>query len=392
MSDTPEIELRDANENPWYVLATVFGEQEVGEADKVLALKNRSVWNAWALSHMDDAEKQVFFDELPTNFDQTLVRDVVKVDNWKEEIERAFRDRLGGDDDAPNIPDPTAEIPLDHSIYERPLDVSGFIFSGEVYFLNAKFESGFTAQWCAFRSDCFLSQIEIPYNLLTDHSLFQSSCDLVGAQCSTLLARQTIFQSLPPVVSQATAFDDVQLTADEAYWPKFTRETVKENSKGSFVALRKMMADLHDTDMEHFFYRQEMRCVIVEEKKLLRRLPYQAFRLFSDFGHSIARPATWLGLIWFWMTSIYFAAFTWGKNPTELAADTYIEHAKLYLFSAAHSASNIVAFLGFRGLYLEDEIDKMSGWVHLLSAGQTIASFILLFLLALALRNRFRLS
>ncbi len=38
------------------------------------------------------------------------------------------------------------------------------------------------------------------------------------------------------------------------------------------------------------------------------------------------------------------------------------------------------------------EIDKMAGWVQVFSAGQTMASFALLFFLALALRNRFRLT
>ena len=41
-------ELRDANMNPWYVLMTLYGEQEGERVDKELQAKNRAVWNAWS--------------------------------------------------------------------------------------------------------------------------------------------------------------------------------------------------------------------------------------------------------------------------------------------------------------------------------------------------------
>jgi len=50
MTDAPETPegLRPANENPWYILMTLYGEQEGEEIDWELHEKNRRAWNAWA--------------------------------------------------------------------------------------------------------------------------------------------------------------------------------------------------------------------------------------------------------------------------------------------------------------------------------------------------------
>ena len=45
---TDEIERRPAATNPWYVLATVAGEQREEEWDDDLHAKNRRYWNGWA--------------------------------------------------------------------------------------------------------------------------------------------------------------------------------------------------------------------------------------------------------------------------------------------------------------------------------------------------------
>ncbi|MEP5376638.1 MAG: hypothetical protein ABJQ14_12755, partial [Hyphomicrobiales bacterium] len=46
-------DLKPANENPWYVLATLYGEQDGEEIDWELHEKNRRAWNAWAGSALN---------------------------------------------------------------------------------------------------------------------------------------------------------------------------------------------------------------------------------------------------------------------------------------------------------------------------------------------------
>ncbi len=67
MSEEEKAPLKPANENPWYCLATVYGEQEE-KGDENLAKQNRVAWNRWmavALSQEQRAELlKRGFDEL----------------------------------------------------------------------------------------------------------------------------------------------------------------------------------------------------------------------------------------------------------------------------------------------------------------------------------------
>jgi hypothetical protein len=47
MTDTENGRRRLANDNPWYCLATLHGEQPFGQWDKELAEKNCLTWNRW---------------------------------------------------------------------------------------------------------------------------------------------------------------------------------------------------------------------------------------------------------------------------------------------------------------------------------------------------------
>jgi Pentapeptide repeats (9 copies) len=49
--------LKPANENPWYVLMTLYGEQDGEEIDWELHEKNRAAWNAWACQGMSEEER-----------------------------------------------------------------------------------------------------------------------------------------------------------------------------------------------------------------------------------------------------------------------------------------------------------------------------------------------
>jgi len=61
MSDAEDSELRPANDNPWYRLATWYGEQMKGANcwtwDKELAAKNRMAWNRWMARVLSDEQR-----------------------------------------------------------------------------------------------------------------------------------------------------------------------------------------------------------------------------------------------------------------------------------------------------------------------------------------------
>ena len=47
MDDSEKTKLTPANDNPWYWLATAYGEQTGASSDQNLADKNRAAWNRW---------------------------------------------------------------------------------------------------------------------------------------------------------------------------------------------------------------------------------------------------------------------------------------------------------------------------------------------------------
>jgi len=47
MSDKETATLKQANDNPWYCLATLYGEQPIDSYDHELAEKNRLAWGQW---------------------------------------------------------------------------------------------------------------------------------------------------------------------------------------------------------------------------------------------------------------------------------------------------------------------------------------------------------
>ena len=68
MSETKK--RRRASENPFYILATIYGEHTV-EIDFDLNEQNRGVWNAWACQGLSQAEK----DELKKAYLGLIIQD-----------------------------------------------------------------------------------------------------------------------------------------------------------------------------------------------------------------------------------------------------------------------------------------------------------------------------
>jgi hypothetical protein len=61
MTDDAKPQLQPANENHWYCLATVYGEQAERDnrhlLDENLAKKNRVAWNRWMAAALSDKQR-----------------------------------------------------------------------------------------------------------------------------------------------------------------------------------------------------------------------------------------------------------------------------------------------------------------------------------------------
>ena len=79
-------------QNPWYVLATIAGEQSGEGFDKELELKNRAYWNAWAGQHLSAEDKA----EIKNAIGKSLFEGTPEWSEVEAEVTEAFTKRLTG--------------------------------------------------------------------------------------------------------------------------------------------------------------------------------------------------------------------------------------------------------------------------------------------------------
>ena len=60
----PRPTLKPAAENPWYVLATIYGEQYGETFDRDLHARNRRIWNGWYAGVLPQAQMEDFAKKL----------------------------------------------------------------------------------------------------------------------------------------------------------------------------------------------------------------------------------------------------------------------------------------------------------------------------------------
>ena len=120
---------RKASENPYYILATIYGTHANG-VDHDTHEKNRYLWNAWACQGLTDTEKDALLKAKPD----------LTIPDWTEALEKtaqdAFNKRL------PNvaIPEPSKGIDFSNTHFEETVYFgNGFIFTKATYFGSAIF-------------------------------------------------------------------------------------------------------------------------------------------------------------------------------------------------------------------------------------------------------------
>ncbi|MGR3623562.1 pentapeptide repeat-containing protein [Pseudophaeobacter sp.] len=216
--------------------------------------------------------------------------------------------------------------------------------------------------------------------------------------------RNACFITQYPMFYGTLLHDKTTFTAKESHWPDEAHLKVKSETTGQtlaekllrenqkFLAAKEACATIRHAlakqglpEEEHFFFRREMHFA-GKVGSIWQRLPYLLFGMFSDYGHSIARPTLWLAGLW----AFGFVAF-WGylAGCCVPAPSGVIENP---MGSAmALSFSNLFPLFGFGRTFLKEELEALPAVLQLLSGVQTVFSLPLLFFLGLGLRQRFRL-
>lgn len=121
---------KPAEQNPWYVIMTLHGEQDGDDIDKKLHEKNRKYWNAWACQNLTDMEKEELSRKIKIRFDDLMEWDLIKKDFYERYNSRNV--------DVP-IPDPKDTIDFSDTEFSKALCVERMLFNGNADFRNVSF-------------------------------------------------------------------------------------------------------------------------------------------------------------------------------------------------------------------------------------------------------------
>lgn len=128
--DVPRSKLKPANENPWYILMTLYGEQEEDEFDGELHEKNRRAWNAWAGQTLNDRQRAVAANRAGI--------EVAELGSWQKnekEIVQLFLEACQerrSQQTPSQLPDPTHKFNISEFHITKQLSVMKFVFSQRV--------------------------------------------------------------------------------------------------------------------------------------------------------------------------------------------------------------------------------------------------------------------
>lgn len=378
MSEKDNAELKPAEENPWYVLATLYGE----EPDILTLCRNRAAWDSFF-----NSEK--------------------KVKPSMEEISKHFKKRLPNQ----NLPDRKFGIDFSNTDFKKKLDLTNFNFPQLANFNGSKFAKGLSLYAATFDSDALFrktklcvcadfrrarfegeatfveSDFHTNKSLKFDWAVFKYSCDFMMVTfhgpssfkncqfigpCNLSGAK---FKNKYPVLEGAVLHQKTTVSAKKEYWPdpKNYKQYLEE-AKATCEILREQMEAQGLHEQAHFFFRREMHFAR-KTGSFWQAIPNWFFYFLSDYGYSILRPV--IGLLSCWITGalIYF-------GTTKLT----------FGGSMGLSVSNLLQITGLQRVYWSDVIECLPWGLKFLGGAQTLLAVPLLFLLLLGLRNRFRLK
>jgi uncharacterized protein YjbI with pentapeptide repeats len=451
MGDTEKPALKEANDNPWYCLATVHGEQPIDRLDQELAQRNRLAFERWINGSMSpDQEKELASQfshrtslklpvpNTPPDFSNTRFDRPVDFSSVTFKRPADFRSSTFSGD-----------VNFGGTRFENQADFSSAIFSGEAKFervqfqagsadfKSARFSKGVDFQYATFSNANFRSTTfsgPANFNSTTFHGIgratfnsavfsdgadfgsanfllggvdfgsadfsktasfnaakfnmatfeaatFSSLIQFINAEFngSTIFASAR-FEAQPPDFRGATMHEATEW--HDVTWPKPPKNDADAQQQVyAYERLKQEMERLKKHEDEQNFFRRELRA----RRRLLRTSPGEwllnfLYQLFSDYGKSFRRPLFWLlaifaaGTAFFALSPVYCGT----PMPFELAAR--LSFANIFLFLPDK-----------REIMMDHRIADCLSNTMLVSAAQSLLSVVLLFLLGLALRNRFRM-
>ena len=263
------------------------------------------------------------------------------------------------------------------------------VFSGDANFMNATFSGDASFREAVFSEEANFMNVIFSGDANFRNSTFSGVSKFIKTKFSEAADfsdavfdapcnfREVEFKAAYPNLLGTLLHSKTNVTAENKYWPNARIE--QSNNDNNYVSescahLRQNMASQGLTEAAHFFFRREMD----HKAKLSRwweRPFYEVYRL-AEYGLGVWQPLVGIFLLWL---SGALSLNIWGCLNWTTAFGL--------------SAANIFKFFGFQRVYFEGNvIANLNPYLQSMTAAQTVFGYVLLFLLGLGLRNRFRLK
>ncbi|MGB6176716.1 MAG: pentapeptide repeat-containing protein [Methylocella sp.] len=394
-----------AEDNPWYLLATLYGVP--GEGDYELQKKNRVTWNRYFAANLDDKMRARLIEEKRHPAEELTPFSPEQL----EDVKRTFAKRCKASGKILALPASDADIDFCYVDFEQGAFFGGYLvrdcffqsatFSGAAVFARTTFSKGAHFDGAAFSSWASFGGAVASGGASFDGATFSGKASFGGAAFSggasfddaafgqessfvnaemkgeTSFERAT-FENEPPTffnakLHQGTVWRDIK------DWPKPKLKDEAGRFLDAYACLKLEMDRLkkHEDELDFFALELQSRRVLQESELKGSGLPIALYGLVADYGRSYARPL---------YAIIAVAAF--GTLVLLLSGALAAPWQSLGM-----SVANTLNVFGFRKDLLDPHLfENLPAPLKILAAGQTILGAILLFLFGLGVRNKFRMK
>lgn len=347
-------------------------------------------WNRWLAGGLSEEKRGELIANGFEAFQLAALTKEEETEFLKDFVTRAGRSGAMPPDPHEAIDSPYGGIDFEEVRFQAPVVLSGFIFPCAVSFEKAVFSSDADFVKAVFSGNTGFSRAVFARAVSFNEATFSGSArfsdttfsyyaDFMGAEFKlwTFFAGAK-FKTFVPDFRDAKLCEAIEWHGTE--WP--APPTDKEEAQQQIYAYERLKLEMERLKKhadEQFFFAKELRARrALERRGSLKWLLNYAYELSSDYGQSVALPSFWL-IVVFALGVDFFAL-----APVHTGAPLTYDVAE------SLSIANILPFLPHKPD--KDITEHLSAWAEIVSDIQSVLGVVLLFLLGLGLRNRFRMK
>lgn len=293
-----------------------------------------------------------------------------------------------------------AGVDFSDTKFSEYMDFSGFIFPSDADFEDSLFESWVCfdgarfENWADFKNVKFEGGVEFTNVLIKEFANFNYSCfkdwvDFIGIQFqkeaffdNTKFLDSTDFTNAvflkAPQFHNAKLHQSTRFSFGDGFFKQFP-DIKSERAEGAYRTLKLAMSGFQAHREEAGFFKLEMMARAEKEPKS-RKWLYKVYENISDYGQSVVRPLR----IWLALGLVALLVFSL-VHPGDWAQAYILAQAQALPLVGAESE-------GFKAALATVFPCGTPVWYHIFRAFHITLSSGLIFLVLLAIRNRFRIK